>query len=402
MNVLVIIIVVVTVFVVIRAYALRNDEQRKQVRSEIADRIEERDNLNVEVQPKEEISTCNSLFNRSSSLEEYNFINELGGSIEVEIKGLSYRMLQERQRAKLLRSGENLMLKREYNNPVDKHAVAIYSNDNYQLGYIPANLAEGVSNLLEKKYDLECMVSSKTNHELPYVHIQLSYTSDKRIKINEIFNEKWKKLDLKETFRRRLGNAWSKQLNDSYLDTISIYGEYVNVELFLVKEVVRTKANEEKELQYYYNNNISYENIEMAKEYENCRMYDEAIQLYKTNISLKESLSKSALRLSVLYNKRHQYDESINVLQETISLLDIIREQYDNTEKLKDRLDRLKNKEHIKVNEHVKYKVERLKENMKRTERAIVSLEEKGKDSLAEKARLRLQQYKSELIEIEK
>ena len=159
MNVLVIIIVVVTVFVVIRAYALRNDEQRKQVRSEIADRIEERDNLNVEVQPKEEISTCNSLFNRSSSLEEYNFINELGGSIEVEIKGLSYRMLQERQRAKLLRSGENLMLKREYNNPVDKHAVAIYSNDNYQLGYIPANLAEGVSNLLEKKYDLECMVS---------------------------------------------------------------------------------------------------------------------------------------------------------------------------------------------------------------------------------------------------
>ena len=50
----------------------------------------------------------------------------------------------------------------------------------------------------------------------------------------------------------------------------------------------------------------------------------------------------------------------------------------------------------------MKYKVERLKENIKRTERAIVSLEEKGKDSLAEKARLRLQQYKSELIEIEK
>ena len=80
MNVLVIIIVVVTVFVVIRAYALRNDEQRKQVRSEIADRIEERDNLNVEVQPKEEISTCNSLFNRSSSLEEYNFINDIGNN----------------------------------------------------------------------------------------------------------------------------------------------------------------------------------------------------------------------------------------------------------------------------------------------------------------------------------
>ena len=39
--------------------------------------------------------------------------------------------------------------------------------------------------------------------------------------------------------------------------TISIYGEYVNVELFLVKEVVRTKANEEKELQYYYNNNMA-------------------------------------------------------------------------------------------------------------------------------------------------
>ncbi|MCD7851899.1 MAG: hypothetical protein LUH63_20555 [Parabacteroides sp.] len=139
-------------------------------------------------------------------------------------------------------------------------------------------------------------------------------------------------MDLKETFRQRLGNSWSKQLDDSYLETVSIYGEYVNVELFQVKEVIRTKADGEKELQYYYNNNISDDNIEKAKEYENYQMIDEAIELYKTNISLKESLSKSALRLSVLYNKRHQYDESISVLQEAISLLSIIRERYDNIE----------------------------------------------------------------------
>lgn len=404
MNVLVIIIGVIAVFVVIRAYVLnigKNEESTIQRRAEIAARIREKENINAEIQPEKKEKNYESKSYQRLTLEEFNFVNEFGGCIKTEIKGLSYRKPSEKQKAKLLSSGDTLRLKREYNNPVDKHAIAIYSNDNYQLGYIPAYLAEGVSNLLEKKYDLECKVSSKTGHELPYVHILLSYTSDKRIKINEIFNEKWKKLDLKETFRKRLGNSWSEQLNDSYLETISIHGEYVNVELFQVKEVIRTKANGETELEYYYNNNISYENIEMAKEYENCQMYDEAIQLYKTNISLKESLSKSALRLSVLYNKRHQYDESINVLQETISLLNIIREQYDNTEKLKERLERLKTKDHNNDNQ-VKYKVERLKENIKRTERSIVSLEEKGKDNLAEKARLRLQQYNNELSELEK
>lgn len=405
MNVLIVIIGVVTVFIVIRAYILnigKNEESTKQRRDEIAARLREKEITDEEIQPEKVRSTYSSQSNRRFTLEEFNFVNELGGSINTEIKGLSYRTPSEKLRAKMLRSGETLLLRREYNNPVDKHAVAIYSNNNYQLGYIPAYLAEGISNLLEKKYNLECKVSSKTSHELPYIHILLSYTSDMRIKINEIFNEKWKILDLKETFRQRLGNSWSKELDDSYLDTLSIYGEYVNVELYLVKEMIRTKANEEKELQYYYNNNISYENIEKAKEYENCQMFDEAIQLYKTNIELKESLSKSALRLSVLYNKRYQYDESANVLQETISLLSIIREQCDNTGKLKDRLDKLKNKTHNNIDLQVKYKVERLKENIKRTERSIVTLEEKGKDNLAEKAKLRLLQYKNELSELEK
>lgn len=405
MNVLIIIIGIVTVFIVIRAYILnmgKNEESTKQRRAEIAARLREQEMTNADIKPKEGQSTFNSQSNQCFTLEEFNFVNELGGSIKAEIKGLSYRTPSEKRRAKMLRTREFLLLKREYNNPVDKYAVAIYSNDNHQLGYIPAHLAECISNLLEKKYNLECQVSSKTGHEIPYVHILLSYTSDKRIKINEIFNDKWNMLDLKGTFRQRLGNAWSKELNDSYLNTVSIYGEYVNVELFQVKEVIRTKADGEKELQYYYNNNISNENIELAKEYESYQMYDEAIQLYKTNISLKESLSKSALRLSVLYNKKHLYDESIKVLQETISLLSIIREQYDNTEKLKERLDKLKNKTPKNIDEQIKHKVERLKENIKRTERSIVSLEEKGKDNLAEKAMVRLQQYRNELSELEK
>lgn len=398
MNVLVIIIGVIAVFVVIRAYALntgRNEKYTKQKKAE-------GEAINVEIQPKEERSNSDLQSDRSLSLEEYNFVNEFGGCIKAEIKGLSYRMPSEKQRAKLLISGEALILKREYNNPVDKNAIAIYSNDSYQLGYIPSYLAEGITNLLEKQHDLKCKVTSKTNHELPYVHIQLSYVSDKRTKVNDLFNEKWKLLDLKETFKQRLGDKWSEQLDDSYLDTISIYGEYVNVELFQVQELIRTKADGEKEIQYYYNNNISNQNIELAKEYESYHMYDEAIQLYKINISLKESLSKSALRLSVLYNKKYQYDESINVLQETISLLSIIREQYDYTEKLKERLDKMKNKTYNDMDDQVKYKVERLKENIKRTERSIVSLEEKGKNNLAEKAKQRLQQYKSELIDLEK
>ncbi|MCD7851900.1 MAG: hypothetical protein LUH63_20560 [Parabacteroides sp.] len=72
------------------------------------------------------------------------------------------------------------------------------------------------------------------------------------------------------------------------------------------------------------------------------------------------------------------------------------------TLKIKRTFNKLKIKTQNNVDEQVKYKVERLKENIKRTERSIVSLEEKGKDNLAGKAKLRLLQYKNELSELEK
>ncbi|MCD7851898.1 MAG: hypothetical protein LUH63_20550 [Parabacteroides sp.] len=120
MNVLVIIIGVIAVFVIIRAYVLnigKNEESTRQRRAEIQARLREKEVTNTDYHYKEECSTYESQSNRRFTLEEYNFVNELGGCINAELRGLSYRMPSEKLRAKMLRFGEALILKREYNNP---------------------------------------------------------------------------------------------------------------------------------------------------------------------------------------------------------------------------------------------------------------------------------------------
>lgn len=142
MNVLVIIIVVVTVFVVIRAYALRNDEQRKQVRSEIADRIEERDNLNVEVQPKEE--------------PQYNYYS-------FNVVGMKYCPVSTKKFIDRMTGGETVELVPEPRNRYDKNAIKVMAYDHYKMkdiciGYVPADETLEIRKIMDENPCLDCTI----------------------------------------------------------------------------------------------------------------------------------------------------------------------------------------------------------------------------------------------------
>lgn len=142
MNVLVIIIVVVTVFVVIRAYALRNDEQRKQVRSEIADRIEEREKLNVEVQPKEE--------------PQYNYFS-------FNVVGMKYCPVGTKKFIDRMTSGETVELVPEPRNRYDKNAIKVMAYDHYKMkdiriGYVPADETLEIRKIMDENPCLDCTI----------------------------------------------------------------------------------------------------------------------------------------------------------------------------------------------------------------------------------------------------
>ena len=136
------VVVVVTVFVVIRAYALRNDEQRKQVRSEIADRIEERNNLNVEVQPKEE--------------PQYNYYS-------FNVVGMKYCPVSTKKFIDRMTGGETVELVPEPRNRYDKNAIKVMAYDHYKMkdiriGYVPADETLEIRKIMDENPCLDCTI----------------------------------------------------------------------------------------------------------------------------------------------------------------------------------------------------------------------------------------------------
>ena len=60
------------------------------------------------------------------------------------------------------RVGEPLRLEREPNNPVDKLAIKVLRSNGEQIGYIPADEARLLSNLLDRGFTVRCFISGLT------------------------------------------------------------------------------------------------------------------------------------------------------------------------------------------------------------------------------------------------
>lgn len=334
------------------------------------------------------------------SLEETNFINDLGGELTIPIKGLRYRNESDIDRAKSLKKKEMLYLRKEPKNLKDPFAVAIYTDDDHHIGYVPAYLSKELTKLIDK-YRIECTVESNSKDDIPHCWAILTYKSEKLDLINKMFNEKWNMIDMKETLKLRLGHSFTNEIESTYKNTTFIEGRYLNFEVFNVKETYVDVYDKIHTINYTYCNGISNNNLAIAEIAEKNKKVSEAIDLYRKNLDLNENVYKSALRLSILYNKEYHYEDSKEILRKAIELLKITSIYPSDRIKLEERLSSMVNNKKLVSDPGTKYMIERLKENIRRTSTSIETHNKNGKTELAKKAELRLSKYIEELKKIE-
>lgn len=150
MNVLVIIIGVIAVFVIIRAYVLnigKNEEVTIQRRSEIAARIREKEKTDVEVQPKEE--------------SQYNYYS-------FNVVGMKYCPASTKKFIDQMTGGELVELVPDPKNRYDENAIKVMAYDEYKMkdvriGYVPADEVLEVRKLIDENPCLECMIDYVTS-----------------------------------------------------------------------------------------------------------------------------------------------------------------------------------------------------------------------------------------------
>ncbi|MBI4976507.1 MAG: HIRAN domain-containing protein [Spirochaetes bacterium] len=76
----------------------------------------------------------------------------------------------------LLKEKEKMLLIREFYNPYDDNAIAVYTADYVQLGYLPKVLSPLIAPHLEKKNDVQCRltrINRKAYHD-PYVRLEIA------------------------------------------------------------------------------------------------------------------------------------------------------------------------------------------------------------------------------------
>lgn len=73
----------------------------------------------------------------------------------------------------LLSKGEPLSLVREENNPHDMNAVAVYTEDHVQLGYVPRIIAPFVADNMDKGVMPSCRIKTVNSNDYHHPHLRL-------------------------------------------------------------------------------------------------------------------------------------------------------------------------------------------------------------------------------------
>ncbi|MDR1716318.1 MAG: HIRAN domain-containing protein [Prevotella sp.] len=96
-------------------------------------------------------------------------------SYNMGVKGLYYRDSETQRRAKFLRIREEVFLKKEDNNPVDKYAVQVYTSDNYFIGYTDKSYSQDITKFIDNNIEIYCFISKVTSDSIPYVYMDVYY-----------------------------------------------------------------------------------------------------------------------------------------------------------------------------------------------------------------------------------
>lgn len=80
-----------------------------------------------------------------------------------------------------LRFGDRLVLRREPNNPYDEKAIEVYTPSGRKVGYIPRDVNEVPSRLMDQGWSLYAIVKEIREYESPYntLHIMVFMESRK-------------------------------------------------------------------------------------------------------------------------------------------------------------------------------------------------------------------------------
>lgn len=90
-----------------------------------------------------------------------------------EVKGGLYLNEQEKNISKMLSVGDNLLLEKEPTNKFDMYAIKVLTESGGHIGYLPKEYADKLY-LSIAKVKL-CVVSKKTNHEVPFIFCQIYF-----------------------------------------------------------------------------------------------------------------------------------------------------------------------------------------------------------------------------------
>lgn len=252
------------------------------------------------------------------SEDEQSFLSGDGGEINIAIKGLCYRTEDDIYEARRLLYGSVVSLKKESNNPEDPYAVAVYTKSGNHIGYVPKEYAKGFSELIDKDLQLKCMITKKTNNDIPYLYMDVSYKSYRQQQFEQELEKgliiRLTQMGLKETCKLRWQYTFSETKPNINDRTIEITASYQNTG-FNVKEILEAKDGKIKEVEYVYNQNIGRNNKEIAERLEKANDIEEAILKYEYNLNIEECLADSALRLSVLYKKIDRHKDIVPMLR---------------------------------------------------------------------------------------
>lgn len=76
-----------------------------------------------------------------------------------------------------LKIGEQLILERDYKNPIDRNAVKILTKDRVHLGYVPGIFAKAVSVLLDRNVKMKLVIQNLKPDYSPQWWVYVSYQS---------------------------------------------------------------------------------------------------------------------------------------------------------------------------------------------------------------------------------
>ena len=171
METLLIILVVVIVLVVLLAGS--KSSKSKKSRSEIYDSIKLK-----EAEKKKELNSYTAIFVSNNRYADDP--TKSTGTLNVAIKGLSYRTQYEQNRARNLELFEELFLEHETNNPVDAFAIKVKTWDGYSIGYVDSSYSRQVFQMILENFSIHCFLTKSTNNHIPYQYMDICFLGENK------------------------------------------------------------------------------------------------------------------------------------------------------------------------------------------------------------------------------